>query len=110
MLNKSFSSRPKYIIQAKERFFWQSAKNLAGAVVSPVQLAQPSVDCPMRVLLYSTLHSRRSTRQWNYFWEPERDKPEARSSSSLLLLKTLMFSSRRRGFLHSILSVNLTSF
>ena len=79
-------------------------------VVNPVQLAQPCVDCPMRVLLYSTLHTRRSTRQWNHFWEPERDKPEARSSSSLSLLKTLMSSSRRRGFLHSIVSVNLTSF
>lgn len=32
MLNKSFSSRPKYIIQGKERFFWQGARNLAGEV------------------------------------------------------------------------------
>ena len=41
MLNKSFSSRPKYIIQAKERFFWQSAKNLAGEAG-----CQPCATCP----------------------------------------------------------------
>ena len=83
---KGFSGRVRKILQEK-------------LVVSPVQLAQPSVDCSMRVLLYSTLYTRRPTRQWNYFWEPERDKLEARSSSSLSFLKTLMSSSRRQGFL-----------